>query len=29
MVRGRWLSEEMIQERLAEIAEEIAATTDL
>ncbi len=28
MVRGRWLSEEMIQERLAEIAAEIAATTD-
>ena len=28
MVRGRWLSEEMIQERLTEIAAEIAATTD-
>ncbi len=28
MVRGRWLSEEMIQERLAEIAEEIATATD-
>jgi imidazolonepropionase-like amidohydrolase len=28
MVRGRWLSEEAIQERLAEIAQQMSSTTD-
>jgi imidazolonepropionase-like amidohydrolase len=28
MVRGRWLSEESIQERLAEIAQQLSSTTD-